>query len=245
MLVLLTFAGCVHQVSWEVQPRPSYTLPSLELSVVAGDRACKRVADELVDVLAARPGVRVKPGSAVQLTVGRCDEGSDITVEIQNQFVGGSAVDPRYDQERRYHRRAWATGELTVSGPSAPVTLLGTAERTDRGQWGGESATEIPALITLRDALRRDLARDLADQVAPLPETLRRMVYRDPQPGTSRQLHNEAVQAERDGDLQRAHDLAAQAYAANPTRAEILYMDELQQHADAVGYALLVEPTRR
>ncbi len=243
MLLVLAVLGCVHQVSWEVQPRPSYTLPSLEVSVIAEDRACKRVADDLVDQLGTRPGVRVKPGASVQLILHECQEGSNLIVEVEDLASVGFPPSP--EVVRRYLRRAWSTGELVVHGPGAPVTLLGSAERTDRGSWERSDGDPIPALVALQTSLRRDLARDLADQVAPLPETLRRQVYRDPQPGTSRQLHNEAVQAEREGDLQRAARLAEQAYAANPTRAEMLYLEDLKQHAEAVGYALLVEPSRQ
>ncbi len=237
--LLLLMAGCVHRVSWEVQPRPSYTLPSLEVSVVAADRACKKVADQLVDELAARPGVRVVPGAAVTLTLEHCAETSHLTVEVDDNPVGVASW--RY----RYYRRASTTGELVVRGPGAPVTLLGSAERVDRGPWETAQGNEIPPLVALRSALRRDLARDLADQVAPLPETLRRMVYADPEPGTSRELHNAAVQAERDGDLQTALGLALQAYAANPTPAQMSYIEELKHHAESVGYALLAPDARQ
>ena len=89
------------------------------------------------------------------------------------------------------------------------------------------------------DDVRRDLAYDLADQVAPLPATIRRTLYADPEPGTARQLHNQAVDAERDGDLSKALQLAREAYGANPTAASMRYIEQLQDHARRVGYALV------
>jgi len=238
MVWVLTLLACARQVAWEVQPRPAVDLPSMEVSVVALDRACKRAADELAVVLGARPGVRVAAGAGVQLGLARCDEGATTSVEVDFRYSSSpTSVGPL--EQKTFRRLSWATADLIIrsegtAGAPAPVRV----ERTDRGTSGQDGSLDIPAAMEGRDSLRRELAHTLADQVAPLPETIRRMVYRDPEAGTARQLHNQAVEAERAGDLQRALDLALQAYAANPTPAGMVLVQGLRAHAESVGYAL-------
>lgn len=235
MLVSLLLAGCAPHVEWQVQPRPSYTLPSMEVAVVAGDRSCKRVADELVDTLASRPGVVVRPDAAQRLEVRNCGERLDTTVEMESNYLGLKYQSEVVQEQRRYSVRGVADAELWIAGK---VKLIGGAERHLRGPWVTDGDLDIPRALALREGLRRDLAMDLADQVAPLPETIRRTIYKDPEPGTARQLHNQAVDAERAGNLDEALRLAKQAYAAEPSAARIDYIEELQAHAQSVGYAL-------
>lgn len=210
----------------------------MDVTVVALDRPCKRAADELVEVLAARPGVRVVSGAPVQLGLSRCDEGASMNVEVD--FRTSSGVGSAQQVEGKTFRRlSWATAELSIrdnAGVGTPTPVR--VERTDRGSSGDDGSLDIPAAMEGREALRRELAHTLADQVAPLPETIRRMVYRDPEPGTARQLHNQAVEAEQAGDLQRALDLAREAYAANPSPAALALVQDLRAHAESVGYAL-------
>ena len=233
MSIFSLLFACAPHVSWQVQPAASYTLPSLEVTVVAGDRSCKRVADELVSALASRPGVVVRPDAEQRLEVRGCDERLDTTVEIQAYYFGYGA-DAGQD-ERRYTMRGVAGAELWIGGGTR---LIGAAERRLRGPWVKDGDLDIPRALVLRDGLRRDLAMDLADQVAPLPETIRRMVYLDPEPGTARELHNAAVTAEQTGDLNEALRLAKAAYAAEPTRSRMRLIQALEAHAVDVGYAL-------
>jgi hypothetical protein len=241
MSVLLLLLGCAKQVTWQVQPAPSYTLPSLEVSVVAGDRACKRVADELAATLSARPGVRVHPGAGVRLELAQCEDDVDTTVELESTHPG-LTYNPMVSTERkRVTMRGWASAVMSITSPgSPPVRLPGGAERRERSPWLEDTGFQLPrAALALQDAVRRDLALDLADQLAPLPATIRRTLYRDPEPGTARQLHNQAVDAERGGDLDGALKLARQAYAAHPTADAMRYIEALQEHALKVGYALV------
>jgi hypothetical protein len=240
MSVFLLLIGCASHVSWEVQPTPSYALPSLEVSVVAGDKECKRVADELARTLSARPGVLVRPDASVRLLLEGCEDQVDTTVELESTYPG-LVYDARVHQDRsRFDMRGWANANLVVQSANNPaVRLVGGAERRLRGPWVTEGTLELPRQMSLSDAVRRDLAIDLADQVAPLPATIRRTLYRDPEPGTARNLHNQAVDAERSGSLDAAIKLARQAYAANPTPQAMRYIEALQDHADAVGYALV------
>ena len=239
MALVLQLLGCAPHVSWEVQPLPSYTLPSLEVAVVAGDRGCKRVADELASTLSARPGVRVHPDAPVRLVVLACDGEIDTTVELESTFPG-IVYDTRvYQEQRRYSMRGWASATLEVQSSAVlSARLPGAAERFVQGPWVANGQLEIPGALSLDASVRRDLAANLADQVVPLPATIRRTVYRDPEPGTARQLHNEAVRAEREGNLNDALRLARAAWAAHPTADAMRFIEALQEHASAVGYAL-------
>ncbi|MDP2313526.1 MAG: hypothetical protein Q8P41_11520 [Pseudomonadota bacterium] len=239
MGVLLLMLGCAKHVSWDVQPRPSYELPGLEVSVVAGERPCKRVADDLAKTLSARPGVVVKPDAPVRLLVQDCEQEIDTIVELEQNFPGIVYGTNVFQERRRYDMRGWANAVLIVDSPAAPtVRLAGGSERRVRGPWISDGELDMPRVFTLQQAVRRDLATDLADQLAPLPATIRRTLYPDPEPGTSRQLHNLAVDAEREGELDEALRLAKEAYAANPTASGMDYIEALQDHAAAVGYAL-------
>ena len=238
--MLLLLLGCAKQVSWQVQPTASYALPSFEVSVVAGERGCKRVADELASTLSARPGVRVRPDAPVRLEVVKCDGDVDTHVELESVYPGLVYSTAVYSEQRRYEMRGWANAELVVASEGAPtVRLTGGAERRERSPWTNSADLEIPRALSILDDVRRDLAYDLADQVAPLPATIRRTLYADPEPGTARQLHNQAADAERDGDLSKALQLAREAYGANPTAASMRYIEQLQDHARRVGYALV------
>jgi hypothetical protein len=239
MSLLLLLGACGKQVSWEVQPTPAYQLPSMEVSVVAGDRACKRVADELASTLSARPGVRVRPDAPIRLQLDNCADDVDTTVEMEANVLGLRYTTAVVEQ-RRYEMRGWAHADLVVTSAGQPgVRLVGGAERRESSPWVSGTDLEIPRQLSLREAVRRDLALDLADQLAPLPATIRRTLYRDPEPGTAREFHNAAVDAERAGDLSRALKLAREAYAANPTAASMRYVAALQEHARQVGYALV------
>jgi hypothetical protein len=229
------------------------SLPSLRLAVISDDRSCRKVADELAKALTARPGVDVSPSAPVRLVVSNCDERIDSSVELNYDYMGLGYDDSVVRQDRRYTQHVRATAKLMVLRPDADsVTLPGTAERTAR-TWGdlprhgsrelpaaasAETGTGMADALALREQVRRDLAYGLADKVAPLPERLKRIVYADPEPGTAQQLHNQAVEAERRGDLDEALRLARQAWAADPSAVSKAYIEQLEYHAARVGYAL-------
>lgn len=247
MLLLLSFA-CAPHVSWEIQPVPSLALPSMEVAVIAEGRDCKDVADEMVASLAARPDVVVRADAPIRLTVSECQEHVLVTVAMMSYSgvagyvnpgdAGGGLFDTiAPDPARVYEVEGTATATLRIQGsgvptPAVPVKVVRKDHRDDALPVGQT------LLTTMRKGLNRDLGWALADQIAPLPETLRRTLYKDPEPGTARDLHNDAVKAEQDGDLDEALRLARAAYAADPTPAAMQYIQLLQAHAERVGYAL-------
>ncbi len=58
---------------------------------------------------------------------------------------------------------------------------------------------------------------------------LRRWVYSGAGPGTGQELHNQAVHAERVGDLERALDLSRESYVKRPRRRGLLYIQRLEE----------------
>jgi hypothetical protein len=76
-------------------------------------------------------------------------------------------------------------------------------------------------------AARQDLARDLAQQINPVPTLVERRVYPNAASGTARELTTLAVEAERIGDLDRAVALAEAAWAEDPNPRTASYRDEL------------------
>ncbi len=235
---LVWTVGCAHRVAWQIQPAPGLALPSLKLAVIAEDRGCKEVADALVATLRARPGVDVDPAAPVQLRVGGCDYEvlSTLDMAITEMATTASGMSQALEH-RRYLIDGWATASMTiVSADLPPHKVEVGAERHDLTPWSLDA--KLPVSGRLDGPLSRDLAWGLADTIAPLPETLRRRLYADPEPGTARALHNRAVEAEREGKLDLALQLAREAYAADPSAAALSLIEELQAHASRVGYAL-------
>ena len=70
---------------------------------------------------------------------------------------------------------------------------------------------------------------DLAQQLVPVPEVVRRRWYRNPEPGTARALHNRAVDAERSGDLAAAIQFAEAAVDADRNPRTVAYLRTLQR----------------
>lgn len=237
-MVLFWLTGCVHQVSWQETHAPSYPLPTTRVAVVAMDKDCRPLADALVEALGARPGVDVRPDAEQKIFVARCDQLVTTAVDIEGNYPGLNYSTDVYFERRRYTLHGWARGEMEVQTPGVdPMRFSADTERDLRGGWVTGTDIDIPANTSLASRLSEDVAGLLADKLVPLPETIRRTVYPDPEPGTARQLHNDAVAAERAGNLDEARRLAQAAYAADPSPAAMDYLELVEGHAEAVGYA--------
>jgi hypothetical protein len=184
--------------------------------------------------------VVIRADAPVHLGISACEQ--QVNPQVQIDF---NAVRLNYDsmreERRRYDLDGKATAVMMVDAPGLSTPFSGEAHRRDASSWLRPEDFVMPSMMAFEDSLELELARNLADRVAPLPETLSRLVYRDPEPGTARQFHNDAVSAERKGDLERALELAKQAYAADPTEAQLEYLQALQAHAQSVGYAWKME----
>lgn len=236
---LLILPGCLQRVSWEIQPAPVVPLPSLTLAVIAEERGCKDMADAMVEALSARPGVSVSPSGAVELRVSDCTAGvqqrRESTYRGVDSASGGLPTAPPQETVRLF---GVASARVQVRSPQAEPLLL-TPEVSREVEVVTVSEAPLPMGVQgrLEDGLTREVGLYVADALAPLPETLRRTLYPDPEPGTARQLHNLAVEAEQGGDLEEALRLARAAYAADPSRQSLQYLGELEAHAARVGYA--------
>ena len=241
MFLVAVLAGCVHQVSWTIEPVAQMKLPETAVAVIAVDRACKPVADELVDALGSRPGIEVRPDATQRIIVQNCDDQVTTALDIESNYPGLSYGPTVYQERRRYTLNGWAHGEIVVQGAGDPLKFTSEVERSVRGPWVNSGDLDVPATATLRQRVSGELADALADHIAPLPETIERIIYPDPEPGTSRKLHNDAVAAERAGNLDDALQLARQAYAADPSPGGMDFLEAVQEHASQVGYAFRTE----
>jgi hypothetical protein len=235
MFWLITALGCgATRVAWEVRPAPSVEIDTTTVAVAAEDRGCKEVADSLLKQLDARPGVDVDPQAETRLVVESCDDFISTLVEVDGETLA---------QDRR-RVTVTGTGELVVgvyAGDSRVGEIRAEALEEVTSAWATDKPTPRIRASSVQRDLEQAMAREVADQVAPLPEELERRVYKDAEPGTARELHNLAVDAERDGDLDQALELAKQAYVANPTARNMRYIEELESHAQTVGYVFRTE----
>ena len=116
---------------------------------------------------------------------------------------------------------------VTIEVDGQPVGMLNSERKRVRMVREGD-----PAHLHKRSYIRRrvvgDVVDDLAQQLVPVPETVRRRWYKNPEPGTARALHNEAVDAERSGDLAEAIRLAEAAVNANRNPRTVEYLRALR-----------------
>lgn len=209
--------------------------------MVFDGRDCKPVADALVSTLGKRTGIDVRSGAGIRLEVRNCDRGQQRTMEFDDGMdaatgsMAGSAFSGGPDK-RRYTIRGWSSAELSViSATGSSVVLSGSANRTVNSPWVPDDDLDVNRSISLADDLANEVAGNLANQLAPVPVSLRRTVYSDAPPGSAHDLHNRAVAAEQAGDLVAALRLARQAQAEDPCRAGAEYVLALQAHASTVG----------
>lgn len=242
-MVLFFALGCVHQVSWTEQHAARYPAPTTQVAVVAMDPACRPLAEAVIDALGSRPGVDVKPDAAQRIFVGSCDDLVTTRVDVETNQLGLNYGNNVAFERRRYTLHGWARGEIEVQSPGLhPVRFAASAERDLRGPWISSGDLDIPASPALRARLAEEVADHLVQNLVPLPETVRRTVYADPEPGTARQLHNDAVASERSGNLDEALRLARAAYAADPSPGAMDYIESLEARGEAIGYAWKTTP---
>jgi len=231
LLVLLT--GCAHQVAWKVAPAPAVNVDVATVSVAAEGADCKDLANAVLAEMDARPGVEIAPDAPTTLLVRDCDEFLATIVEVRGE------VDINEVERRRV--TVEGTGNATIevrSGDMVIGTLNPQAFHAESSNWADEGRIPAPRARAVSAALDEGLAEHVADDLAPLPAELSRRIYAKPEPGTAQALHNEAVAAERTGDLDLAMKLAREAYAANPSARSMRYLEDLEAHASTVGYAL-------
>lgn len=236
MVVLIALFGCSHRVStWKETPPAAVALPDTQVAVVADERACRRIADEVTKALAARPGFSVSPQAEARLVLRNCatDVRADVDIRIEQ---GATGVD-----ERAVRFVGTASTEVVIAVAGTDTVLSESVVRDSGGRWDPSRDDFTEGAFIVQGQLFRDLGEAVAQRVAPLPETIKRRMYHEPEPGTAKAFHNDAVQAEQRGDLHTAYQLAIEAYAANPTPRGMAYIEELKRRAEDTGYALSTE----
>ena len=236
MFILFALACSHTQAVWEHTPKPITSAPTKEVSVVVSDRRCQVVADALALELSMRTGVQVVPNARTRLLLNLCQLTVRTEVDIEQWFpvagLEGSGITDKREQVIRGEGRA----VLTVEYDGRPINMVrgeGYRVRSIRD----DDPAHLQRRSVVRESVVRDVSEALAQQIVPVAEVVRRRWYRNPEPGTARALHNQAVDAERAGDLNAAIRLAQEAQDASRTPTSVRYLNTLRQRRAEIEYA--------
>jgi hypothetical protein len=203
-----SLSGCAGRVPVRVPAAPSVHIPGTAVAIVAVDRECRDVADALADALGSIEGMTVRPGSPNQIKVHLC----------RTSWV------PNAD-EQALEGRAVAVGVLSTD-EGVVARLLGSSRAVDPFERTRRDGSFQPSK-RVGVLLQKDVALDLAEQVAPVSTVVRRRVYDNPGDNSARHFHNLAVAAEREGRLGDALWWAQLAWERRPTPRSARYVSEL------------------
>ncbi len=227
-MLFFLFAACAHvPATWEVTPEAGVRLPEAGVAVVMSDNDCRGLADALTKELNRRSAVRVDPTSATRLALSHCDLDVRSEVELTQLYPGLGAGLTGGVEHRDEVVRAKGSVVLTIEINSRPSATFGAKAQRIR-RLSSTQTRRTQGRISVVDGVTRDMAEQLAQRVAPEPELVHRRMYRNPDPGSARALHNRAVQAERAGDIGLALKLAKQALGAAPSTAADQYVQLLE-----------------
>jgi hypothetical protein len=219
-LTLCGGSGCRATVPLELPPTPAVALSADRVAVVARERSCQQAADALALELGRSSYLQVDPRSPLRIDLFGCGDDQSVTVEQQ---AGPEGTDSRTRVETRAH----AVVRVADSGRVLAHLI---ASGRDEGSSTWSQPTSVGRLSRqARNRVHEDLARDVVRQLNPLPVLVERRVYPNAPAGTARDLTTQAVLAERDGDLQRAVELATAAWLEDPNRRTASYLDELKR----------------
>lgn len=213
-------AGCAHRVEVTLPAAPAIHLDSDSVAVIAGERACRDLADGLVEQLNALDGMEVDPRSDVRLHVLQCrthfDPRVDITVSSDEEWRGRVTVVGR------------GHAVLAVeAGGEVQAHLIGSAQRFANGEAEGGQVVTLRRRVSR--ALVQGVAADLAEQVRPMPRVVERRVFPNAPSDSARGHLDRAVRAELAGDLDEARRQAAMAHELRPTSWSAAYVAELDR----------------
>mgnify|MGYP002633023213 CR=1 FL=1 len=232
--MLLSLLACATApVTWEVQPDPRVEVDTTRIAIAAEGRECREVADALIDTLGARPGVRIDPAATTSLRVTDCTIATQPTVEVQHE---GGAVDAwatGFEEQRRVVVDGQGSANVVIYSNGLELSSLLVETRASEASPWSEEGVPSARVYSVDQQLIGGLAGEVADALVPLPVDLERRIYKDPEPGTARALHNQAVSAEAKGDIPGALALASEAYAASPTPRGARYIEALESRLGA------------
>ena len=234
MLIFLALA-CAHTSAvWKTTPSARIDAPTGSMAVVASDRRCQSYADALIAEFRLREGVLVDPAARTRLVLERCSVSQRTEVDITQDY-GVSTTGLHEQRSQAIRSQGKAVVVIEVDGQRAGQ--LSTTKKRVRIVRDGDLAVARKQAY-LRDRVVADVVEEIAQRLVPVSEVVRRRWYTDPEPGTARDLHNRAVDAERAGDLAKAIEFAEASMAAHRTPRAAGYLRTLR---DRQRQAQLVE----
>ena len=224
MLFLFALA-CAHtNAVWEAAPPPKVDAPLGAVAVVASDKRCQEFANALAIEFSMRDGVTVAPQARTRLLLNLCRLEVSTEIDVtQTYSAGATSMLEKRDQAVRGHGMA----VLTIEVDGQPVGMLNSERKRVRMVREGDPS-HLHKRSYIRERVVSDVVDELAQQLVPVPEIVRRRWYKNPEPGTAKALHNEAVDAERSGDLAAAIQLAQQAVDADRSPRSVAYLRALK-----------------
>jgi len=228
-MVLFLALACAHtQATWEYVPHAAVDQPLPAVSVIVSDPRCRDVADALAVGLSTREGIQVVPDASARLHLNLCRVDIRTEVDVTQLYPGLGAGLTGGVEQRDVAIRGAGQAVMTVEIEGKPVAMVNAEGH--RVRMIRETDTDrLQRRATVQASVIRDLADELAQKVAPTAERIRRRWYRNPTPGTARALHNQAVDAERTGDLGEALRLARMAVEVSQTVGSVGYVRALEQ----------------
>ena len=229
-MLLLLMLACAHTSAvWESVPPSKVDAPLSTVAVVSSDKRCQEYANALAVEFSMREGVVVAPQARTRLLLNLCR--LDVSTEVdvtQTYSAGATSMLEQRDQAVRGHGMA----VLTIEVDGQPIGMLNSERKRVRMVREGDPS-HLHKRSYIRERVVADVVDDLAQQLVPVPEVVRRRWYRNPEPGTARALHNRAVDAERSGDLAAAIQFAEAAVDADRNPRTVAYLRTLQRrHGD-------------
>ena len=217
--------ACAHtNAVWEAAPPPKVDAPLGSVAVVVSDKRCQEFANALAVEFSMREGVTVAPQARTRLLLNLCRLELSTEIDVtQTYTAGASSMLEKRDQAVRGHGMA----VLTIEVDGQPVGMLNSERKRVRMVREGDPS-HLHKRSYIRERVVADVVDDLAQQLVPVPEVVRRRWYKNPEPGTARALHNSAVDAERSGDLAAAIQFAEAAVDADRNPRTVAYLRTLQ-----------------
>ena len=230
--VMSLLVGCAHHtVSWVESGEALLGGEVVSLSVRSDDVACADVEQSLREDLVHR-GLVVRDVAPVILELSRCELEVESQVDLRvdhpmfNESQGADGL-------RAVQVSGEGRAELAVLGMGQePLVLVARSQAEDDAGWRQKPDDALARQIGLVHGLADMLAEDLAQQLHPVEVQRRRRTFRQAEPGSAEAVLNEAVAAEMSGDLERALDLAREAYVRMPTWWALDYVDDLERRAN-------------
>lgn len=227
-ILAVWLVGCASTVRVQIPASPAVSVELTSVAVLVGDKGCQDIADALVTTLRRDHGAHIDPRAPVRVLVEECGVRVHRSVDV---------VMTEDSDRRRLTVDGRGYAAVSVSSRvGRPAVLLGAARDLRQGGFEESSHADVSSMTrSVEGWIPVAVARDLAAQLSPVPRVRDRRVYPGADEASPRGLAHQAVLAELDGDLSRAHDLAARAYAAHPTARVLAYRDELAARLRRTG----------